>query len=84
MAAYEGSSEDEPPQIAAWHSAVHNAATPLLAAAQDAGTIRSDLDAIELLALTTAVARAGDPAQADHFLDVLLNGVIPRDQPTSR
>nr|WP_264766379.1 hypothetical protein [Nocardia macrotermitis] len=32
----------------------------------------------ELLVLTTAVARAGNPAQAIHFLDVLLDGVVPR------
>lgn len=79
-AACEGPGDTEPPQIAAWHRAVHQAAAPLLGAAQDAGTVRSDLDVIELLALTTAVARAGNPAQANRFLDVLLDGVVPRDR----
>jgi hypothetical protein len=30
------------------------------------------------MALTTAVARAGDPAQAGRFFGVLLEGIIPR------
>jgi hypothetical protein len=33
---------------------------------------------MELMALTAAVARAGDPAHAERFLDVLLEGIIPR------
>ncbi|MGO4614709.1 TetR/AcrR family transcriptional regulator [Nocardia sp. 2YAB30] len=78
MADYQGPADAEPPQIAAWHRAVYKAAAPLLAAAQDAGAVRSDLDATELLTLTTAVARAGNPSQANRFLDVLLDGVVPR------
>jgi AcrR family transcriptional regulator len=78
MAAYQGPADTEPPQITAWHRAVREAAAPLLAAAQDAGTIRPDLDVAEVVALTTAVARAGNPAQGGHFLDVLLEGIIPR------
>lgn len=69
----------EPPQIAAWHRAVQEAATPLVLAAREAGAVRSDLDAVELLTLTTAVARAGNPSQAGRFLDVLLTGVVPRN-----
>ena len=49
-----------------------------VAAAQNAGAIRGDLDVMELMALTTAVARAGDPAQAGRFLDMLLEGITPR------
>ena len=82
MTAHDGPSEVEPPQIAAWHRAILQAAAPLLGAAQDAGDVRSDLDATELLAITTAVARAGSPAQADRFLDVLLDGVKPRGRPS--
>jgi hypothetical protein len=33
---------------------------------------------MELMALTAAVARAGAPAQAGRFLDILLEGIIPR------
>jgi AcrR family transcriptional regulator len=68
----------EPPQVAAWHRAIFTAAAPLLAAAQDAGAVRRDLDIVELLSLTAAVARAGSPAQADRFLGILLDGVTPR------
>jgi AcrR family transcriptional regulator len=78
MAAYDGPADTQPPQVAAWHSAIYDAALPLLTAARSAGAIRPDLDVMELMALTTAVARAGDPAQAGRFFDVLLEGIIPR------
>jgi AcrR family transcriptional regulator len=78
MASYQGPSDAEPPQIAAWHDAVREAALPLLTAAQDAGAARPDLDVTELVGLTTAVARAGSPAHAGRFLDVLLEGIVPR------
>jgi AcrR family transcriptional regulator len=78
LTACEGPADIEPPQVAAWHSAIYDAALPLLTAAQNAGAIRPDLDVAELMALTTAVARAGDPAQARRFFDVLLEGIIPR------
>jgi len=68
----------DPPQIAAWHAAIHAAAAPLLSAAHGAGTIRADLDFMELMALTAAVARAAHPAQAGRFLDILLEGITPR------
>jgi hypothetical protein len=45
---------------------------------RNAGAIRGDLDVMELMALTTAVARAGNPAQAGRFLDMLLEGITPR------
>jgi AcrR family transcriptional regulator len=77
-AASEGHAEAEPPQVAAWHSAIFDAARPLLTAAQGAGAIRPDLSLMELMALTAAVARAGDPAHAERFLDVLLEGIVPR------
>ncbi len=77
-AASEGHADTEPPQVAAWHSAIFDAARPLLTAAQGAGAIRPDLSLMELMALTAAVARAGDPAHAERFLDVLLEGIIPR------
>jgi AcrR family transcriptional regulator len=78
MAAYQGPDDTEPPQITAWHHSIELAARPLLAAAQDAGAVRHDLGVTELMALTTAVARAGNPAQAGHYLDFLLEGIVPR------
>jgi AcrR family transcriptional regulator len=78
MAAYQGPADAEPPQVAAWHDAVREAALPLLTAAQDAGGARPDLNVAELMALTTAVARAGNPEQAGRFLDMLLEGITPR------
>jgi AcrR family transcriptional regulator len=78
LAAYEGPVGIEPPQFAAWHNALFDAGRPLLAAAQDAGTARRDLNIAEVLALVTGVARAGSPAQADRFLSVLLEGITPR------
>jgi AcrR family transcriptional regulator len=78
LAAYEGPAGTEPPQFAAWHDALFEAGRPLLAAAQDAGTARRDVDIAELLALVTGVARAGGPAQAERFLSVLLEGITPR------
>jgi AcrR family transcriptional regulator len=77
-AAYDVPAGTEPPQIAAWHTAIYEAVSPLLTAARRAGAIRPDLDLIELMVLTAAVARAADPAQAARFLNVLLEGVIPR------
>jgi AcrR family transcriptional regulator len=78
VTAYDGPADIEPPQIAAWHRAIYEAAAPLLTAAQDAGAVRPDLDIAELMALTTAVARAGEPAKAERFLNVLLEGITPR------
>ena len=78
LAAYEGPADIEPPQFSAWHNALFDAGRPLLAAAQDAGTARRDVDIAELLALVTGVARAGNPAQAERFLSVLLEGITPR------
>jgi AcrR family transcriptional regulator len=78
MAAHDGSGGAAPPQIAVWHMAIYDAAAPVLNAARSTGTIRPDLDLMELMALTAAVARAAEPAKAVHFLDMLLEGIIPR------
>ena len=78
MASYEGPPDTAPPQFAAWHRELYTAALPLLTEAQNAGAIRDDLDVIELMTLTAAVARAGSPVQAGRFLDTLLEGIIPR------
>ncbi|WP_030177084.1 TetR/AcrR family transcriptional regulator [Spirillospora albida] len=78
MAAHQGPPDAEPPQVAAWHDALRQAAAPLLTAAQNAGAIRADLGITELMTLTTAIARAGEPAQAGHFLTILFEGLTPR------
>lgn len=78
MAAHDSSGGAEPPQIAAWHRAIFDAAGPLLSAARGAGSIRPDLDFMELMALTAAVARAAEPARAGRFLDILIEGITPR------
>ncbi|HTZ29695.1 MAG TPA: TetR family transcriptional regulator [Streptosporangiaceae bacterium] len=78
LASYEGPAGTEPPQFTAWHNALFDAGRPLLAAAQDAGAARRDVDIAELLALVNGVARAGSPAQAERFLGVLLEGITPR------
>ncbi|MBF6171961.1 TetR/AcrR family transcriptional regulator [Nocardia blacklockiae] len=83
MADYKGPGDTETPQIAGWHRAIYEAVAPLHDAAQETGAIRRDLDVPELLTLTTAVARAADPARALHFLDVLLEGAVPRADNTS-
>jgi AcrR family transcriptional regulator len=86
-ATYDGPPDSEPPQIAAWHNAIYDAALPLLTAARDTGAIRPDLDLMDLMALTAAVARAGGPAHSARFLDLLLEGAIPRppaDHATTR
>src|ERR1700722_3885932 len=83
MATYEGPEGSEPPQVAIWNRAIDAVARPLLTAAQEAGAIRPDLGVMELMALVTAVARAGDPAQPGLFLDVLLEGVVPRPAPSA-
>lgn len=75
MAAYQGPRDSEPPQVAAWHDSIRQVAAPLLDAAQRAGAVREDLDVDELMALTTAVARAGTPDQATRFLGLLLTGL---------
>jgi hypothetical protein len=52
-----------------------DAATPLLRAARSVGTVRPDL----LMALTVAVTRAADAARAGRFLDILIEGITPRE-----
>jgi AcrR family transcriptional regulator len=78
MAEYEGPDDAEPPLVVAWHRSIEQAVRPLLTAAEDVGAIRSDLGVAELMTLTTAVARAGDHVRAGHYLDVLLEGMVPR------
>ncbi len=61
---------------------VREAATGLLAAAQRAGQVRGDIDAIDLLRMSHALAIAADvpysrPDQGERLLSVLLAGLRP-------
>ncbi|EIV94589.1 TetR/AcrR family transcriptional regulator [Frankia sp. QA3] len=62
-----------------WHAVMHSTAETLLAPAQEAGAVRRDLTAADLLALTnaTALASAG-PADAVRLLHILRGGVETR------
>jgi AcrR family transcriptional regulator len=58
-----------------WHTAMHGIAAALLGRAQQAGAVRADLDAADLLALANAIALTGaDPAQAERLLDLARRG----------
>jgi AcrR family transcriptional regulator len=77
IAAHQIRADEQTSELVEWHRMTHAAAQPLLSDAQSAGHIRSDLTADELLALTTAVARAydGEPPRADRLLTLILEGV---------
>jgi hypothetical protein len=48
--------------FAGWHATMHRAASLLIARAQDAHAIRSEVTATDLLALATGIALTGLPA----------------------
>ncbi|ACU71666.1 transcriptional regulator, TetR family [Catenulispora acidiphila DSM 44928] len=77
LADHPGPAGVEPPQAAAWHEALFDAAAPLLARAQDAEAVRPDIDIAELLMFLTAATQAA-PQRADRALEVLMEGVLPR------
>jgi AcrR family transcriptional regulator len=59
-----------------WHKAMHSAASRLLARARSAGTVSSDLDAADLLALASAIALASNRSgQAGRYLEMLWHGI---------
>ncbi|MER6810704.1 helix-turn-helix domain-containing protein [Spirillospora sp. NPDC000708] len=59
-----------------WHAAMHATVAPLLARAQEAGTVRPDLNGPDLLALAGGIAAAGSgPAQADRLLRLAREGI---------
>ncbi|WP_055748640.1 TetR/AcrR family transcriptional regulator [Frankia sp. AvcI1] len=62
-----------------WHASMRSTLAALLAPAQEAGAVRPDLTAADLLALTNATALAStDPADAVRLMHVLRGGVEPR------
>ncbi|MFE3144446.1 TetR/AcrR family transcriptional regulator [Streptomyces scopuliridis] len=77
IAAHRIDADEQTPELVEWHHLIHATAQPLLGDAQSAGHIRPDLAADELLALTTAVARAynGEPPRADRLLSLILEGI---------
>jgi AcrR family transcriptional regulator len=61
--------------FAGWHATMHHAASRLLTHAQDAHAVRAELDAIDLLALTTGIALTGlPPARLEMLLDLARDG----------
>lgn len=62
--------------IAECHDAIRAAAAPLLARAQAAGAVRSDVTLADLLKMTHAIAGTTDgAAQTDRLLSLLLDGM---------
>ena len=57
------------------HTAIENAAGPLLRHAQEAGAVRSDLTLRELLGLIHAITSGSGPDQIDRRLSLLLDGI---------
>ncbi|RKN04060.1 TetR/AcrR family transcriptional regulator [Streptomyces radicis] len=82
VAAYRIRHDEETPEVAEWHRATHEAATPLLQDAQAAGRVRVDVDIDELIGLTTAIAQTGngDRPFADRLLTLALEGVRARTE----
>lgn len=59
-----------------WHESMHSTATKLLDRARDAGAVRPELTATDLLALASGAALTGaDVAHAQRLLRLLRNGV---------
>lgn len=68
--------EGRSPLFDEWHSAMHETVAPLLARAQEAGTVRPDLDGPDLLALACGIAAAGsDPVRTDRLLRLVREGI---------
>ncbi len=62
-----------------WHAMMRSTMAALLAPAQEAGAVRHDLTAVDLLALTNATALASaDPSDAVRLMHVLRSGVETR------
>jgi AcrR family transcriptional regulator len=62
-----------------WHTKMRSTVAALLAPAQQAGAVRRDLTAADLLALTNAAALAStDPSDAVRLMHVLRGGVEAR------
>jgi AcrR family transcriptional regulator len=63
--------------FASCRSALYGAGEPLLTRAQEAGVVRADVDVADVLHLVSGIAKLShvDPAQAEHILDVALDGL---------
>jgi AcrR family transcriptional regulator len=79
-ALYERMGPDPPsPFLLASKLAMGEAAAPLLRRAQEAGAVRPDVTAPELLKLAHAVARVSDGShETERLLDLLMWGLTPR------
>jgi AcrR family transcriptional regulator len=68
--------------FAEWHAAMRTAAEQLLERAQAGGTVRGDVRASDLLALTAGIAMTGLPADAlERLLDLARDGYSPPSSP---
>jgi len=62
-------------QFTAWHATMHNAAEQLVHRARDAGTVRADVTARDLLALAGAIALTGLPERGlERLLGLIRDG----------
>ncbi|WP_109525870.1 MULTISPECIES: SbtR family transcriptional regulator [Nocardia] len=65
------------PEVEQWHRLTDAAVEPLLADAEAAGVIRTDLRVDELMALVSAVAHiSDDPGRAHRLLELTLEGLM--------
>lgn len=61
-----------------WHATMQDASSKLVNRARDAGAIRTDISASDLLALATGIALTGLPtARLDALLDLIRDGYKP-------
>jgi AcrR family transcriptional regulator len=76
LAATAGSDDRRSRLFQRWHESMTSTAEDLLARAREAGAVRPDLTARDLLALTNAAALAGNDGQhARHLVRILRHGV---------
>lgn len=62
-----------------WHESMHSTAATLLTRAQDAGAVRRDLGAVDLLALANGIALAGaDAEQVARLIRLIRTGTDTR------
>lgn len=72
-------------RFAHWHDVMRRTAAALVERARQAGAVRDDLDAGDLLLVASGIAHAGaTPERARRLLDLIRRGVEPRTAPTSR
>jgi AcrR family transcriptional regulator len=86
VSALTGEPGERPPALFdRWHHAMHDTAAALLQRAQQAGVIRSDIDAWDLLTLANGIAlSAGDPGRAHRLLATIRYGIADDPVPAGQ